>query len=119
MSTRTPRGAAQGCAGIRNLADHAGVRLTTEHVRSGSRATGTEDAGAADSRRILRGRVDLRDDIAEVEEPATHGVEFRVDQFNLLNHDFSPQGLHVINIRLEASQCLTARVDTGGWFFYL
>jgi hypothetical protein len=31
--------------------------------------------------RNLRGNVRRYDDIAKVEEPSTHGVEFRIDQF--------------------------------------
>ena len=89
-------GAAKECAGIGNLADRAAVRLR-EQLRDGSGTTGTEDTGAALSHTNLRGIVRLRDDvvrqIAQVEEPSTHGVEFHIDQFTRFNHDFPPHGL--------------------------
>jgi hypothetical protein len=118
----------RSCAGIRNLGDRAEVQLTEQLC----------DA-AADSQTNLHGNVRLYDDVAEIgeaEEPAlpakpavpvvvvvvvmcsTHGVEFRIDQFTHLTHDFSPQGLHVKNISLKASQCSLV-FDTGGWLFYL
>lgn len=108
------------CAGIGNLADRTGVRLR-EQLRGGSGTTGTEDAGAALSHTNLRRRVRLRDDvvgqIAQVEEPARHGVEFHIDQFTRFNHDFPL--VAVIDVWLKANQRLTARVLTGGLFFYL
>ena len=120
MSTRTPPEATKTCAGIVDLADRAGVRLR-EQLGDGSGTTGTEDAGAALSHTDLRGRVRLRDDvvgqIAQVEEPSRHGVEFHIDQFTRFNHDFPL--VAVIDIWLKANQRLTARVLTGGLFFYL
>src|SRR5712664_3803063 len=62
------------------------VRLRTVHVRSDSRAAGTEEA---------------TDEAAG--PPSTHGVKFRIDEFTHFTHDFAPQGLHVN----KASQCLT------------
>ena len=122
MSIRTPREQPGGCAGIRELADRAGVRLG-EQLRDVSRTTGTEDAGAALSHTNLRGIVRLCDDvvgqIGKVEEPATHRVEFRIDQFINYFHDFHPLGLRVNNIWLEASQRLTERVATRGSLFHL
>ena len=122
MSTRTPPGSSQGCAGIRELADRAGVRLG-EQLRDVSSTTGTEDAGAALSHTNLRGIVRLCDDvvgqIGKVEDPAAHRVEFRIDQFIHYFHDFHPLGLRVNNIWLEASQRLTERVGTRGWIFHL
>jgi hypothetical protein len=93
MSTRTPLGSSQGCAGFRKLADRAGVRLR-EQLRDGSSTAGAEDAGAALSNTNLRGIVRLRDDIVgqigKVEDPATHRVEFRIDQFMHYFHEFHP-----------------------------
>jgi hypothetical protein len=42
---------------------------------------------AAESQTNLRGTVRLFDDIVEVEEPSTHDVEFRIDQFKHFTHD--------------------------------
>src|SRR5216684_5041849 len=108
ICTRTPPGATQECAGIRDLADRAGVCLTEQLCdASVTSVTAGDETGAAESQTNLRGSVRLVDDIAEVEEPSAHGVEFHIDQFTHFTHDFPPQGLHVNNIWLEASQRLT------------
>src|SRR5438445_78017 len=119
MSTRTPPGAAKECAGIGDLADRAGVRLR-EQLRDGSGTAGTEDAGAALSHTNLRGIVRLRDDvvgqIAHVEEPATHGVEFHIDQSTRFNHDFSLQvfvGSPYAMVLVCARSCVTAAAQAA------
>ena len=113
MGTAHPRGAAKGCAGIGDLADRADIRLS-EQLCEVSGTTVTEDTEAADGNTNLRSNLrldyDIACQIAEVEEPATHRVEFRIDQFIHFTHEFPPWGLHVNNIWLEASQCLNMRV---------
>ena len=102
-SPHTPREQPVECAGIPDLADavDADVRLRTDHVQSG--------ATIAESKSILS-LLELLVDESEIDLPASHRLEFRIDKF--ANHDvFLQRGLHVNNIWLKASQCLTARVD--------
>jgi hypothetical protein len=114
-----PRGAAKECAGIRNLSDRAEVQLTEQLGDAGVTSVTAGDAtDAADSHTNLRGNVRLYDDIAEVEESSTHGVEFHIDQFTHFTHDFPPQEFHVNNIWLKQANASLV-FDTGGWFFYL
>ena len=112
MGTAHPPGAAKGCAGIGDLADRADIRLS-EQLREVSGTTVTEDTEAADGNTNLRSNLRLYHDIAcqivQVEEPSAHRIEFRIDQFTHFTHEFHPLGLHVNNIWLEASQCLTTR----------
>jgi hypothetical protein len=77
--------------GIPDLGDRADVRLT-ERLRDGSVTSVAEGdaAEAAESQANLRRIVRLRDDIAEVENPANHSLDFRIDQFTHFNHDFPP-----------------------------
>src|ERR1700692_3356839 len=122
MSTRTPREQPRGVRASVDLADRAGVRLR-EQLRHGSRTTGTKNTGAALSHTNLRGSVRLCDDIVgqigKVEDPATHRVEFRIDQFIHFFHDFSPLRLRVNNIWLEAASASLRVFDTRGWLFHL
>jgi hypothetical protein len=62
----------------------------TEYLLDGSvtSVTAGEDTNAADSNANLCSNVRLCDDIAEVEEPSTHCVEFRIAQFTHFTHDY-------------------------------
>jgi hypothetical protein len=111
-STRTPPGAARGCAGIRNLDEvllieqvcdgsvaavaavpAGGVATVDTAIPAGGVATVATVAGESQTK--LRGRVALvrLEDASEGVGAATHGVEFRIDQFTHVSHVFSPQGL--------------------------
>src|SRR6516225_6902517 len=53
-------------------------------------------------------RIDrLCDDVGEVGDPATHGLDFRIGQLVHFTHDLPPSELHVKNIWLKESQRLT------------
>src|SRR5260221_1229015 len=110
-----PTGAAVESAGIPDL-DLGQDLLSPSNVKRGSRATITADAGAAERLRKLRSGVAGDDSVermrkrGDVEQSASHRLEFRIDEFT--NHDdFLLRGCIVNNIWLKASQCLTARVD--------
>ena len=102
-------------AGIPDL-DLGQDLLSPSNVKRGSRATITADADAAERLRKLRSGVAGDDSVermrkrGDVEQSASHRLEFRIDEFT--NHDdFLQRGCIVNNIWLKASQCLTARVD--------
>jgi hypothetical protein len=84
----TPR---KECAGIRDLDERVEVQLA-EQLRDASvtSGTGSDAADAAERHTNLRGDVRLCDDIAEVEDPSAHGVDFRIGQFTHFTHDFPP-----------------------------
>jgi hypothetical protein len=87
---------------VHNLGDSADVSLT-EYLLDGGATSITEGDAAAESHTNLQANARLYDDIAEVEEPARHRLEFRIDRFTHLL-----RRLHV-NVWLKASHCL-ARV---------
>jgi hypothetical protein len=83
----TPKGGSQG-AGIREL-DIADVCLTEQLCDGGvTSVTEGDETVAANSRTNLLGNIRLCDSIAEVEEPSTHCVEFRIAQFTHFTHDY-------------------------------
>ena len=67
------RGVHPACAGIRSFLE---IELTFAWP-----STWKTLALPALRRSILIGKVHLRDDIVEVEDPSTHGVELHIDQF--------------------------------------
>jgi hypothetical protein len=100
------------CAGITDLANgsnlDASVRLRAGHLDNGAVQSNTGLGDRVSLRKNLGQRRD-RDRI-EVESTASHRLEVRIDEFT--NHDDLSKGfVSVNNIWLEASQCLTARVD--------
>jgi hypothetical protein len=68
---------------------------------------------------IVRLCDDIVGQIGKVEDPATHRVEFRIDQFMHYFHEFPPWGLCVNNIWLEAASASLRVFDTRGWLFHL
>ena len=99
-------------AGISDLVLNARVDVSPANVKSGSRATNTktEDADAVRVRRSSLTSVDVLGHEVSVEQAASNHLEFRIDKLRIMMI-YSKEFEWVNNIWIEASQCLTARVD--------